>query len=396
MSLFKKVNTGKNELAYDAWGRAKSVQDKSLFHGLWTVNIPLSIWYERVNDVVQTGFTNCSSVDGALVVTSGATLNDKTNLRTYRSMRYEPNRGHLYSTAAIIEAPTAAMRRDFGIFTNENGVFFRVTSSGLQGVVRTTRTVGGTVEQTVALDTTGIDLSKGNIFDVQFQWRGVGNYVFYINNQEVGRHSFLGTLTELSMSNPSLPVAFESENLGANNKMTFGCVDVTSEGGADNGKTYGSIGVSNESGQLSLTGFNTPLLAVRSKATVNGLINTRDTLALLLSAYSDNKSFVRVWVTRDWTAITENTQVWEDFGDGHLEYIEYNPDAVTPMTFDTAKAETVFGCRVPQDGTYSTSALFEGRTEIYLTVGDMFVFTLHRENGGAHNGGLTFEFAEQI
>ena len=68
----------------------------------------------------------------------------------------------------------------------------------------------------------------------------------------------------------------------------------------------------------------------------------------------------------------------------------------TPMTFDTTGLTPIFGCRVPQDGTYATSALFEGRTEIYLTPGDMFVFTLHRENGGASTGGVTFEFAEAI
>ena len=66
------------------------------------------------------------------------------------------------------------------------------------------------------------------------------------------------------------------------------------------------------------------------------------------------------------------------------------------MTFDTTKANLTFGCRVNQDETYSTSALFEGRTDVWLTPGEMLVFTLHRETGQGMLGGVTFEFAEEI
>jgi hypothetical protein len=390
------TNASKNDLGWDAWGRAKFIQDNSLFHGMFTYNVPLSSWYERINGVVQTSFTNVSSVDGALRIVAGATLNDKTNLRTYRNPRYEPNRGFLYSTAAIIDNPSSLMNRRFGTATNESGVFFSLESGTLRGVVRTTRTVGGTTEDKIDLDLTGIDLSKGNIFDIQYQWRGVGSYVFFINLKEVGRFAYLGTLTELSMYNPANPLFFESENLGGNDQMRFGCGDVSSEGGKNNGKTYGSIPINTPSGQIAITGFNIPLIAVRSKLTVGGLINTRDTLALLASAYGDQRAFLRVWATRDFSAIVDGTQTWSDFGDGHLEKIQYDPGAGTPMTLDPLKAQVIFGCRVNQDETYSTSALFEGRTEIYQTPGDMFIFTMHRETGGAMNAGCTYEFAEAI
>jgi len=117
----------------------------------------------------------------------------------------------------------------------------------------------------------------------------------------------------------------------------------------------------------------------------------------LASAYADQRSIIRVWATRDNTAITVNDQAWGDFGDGHLEYIQYDNPAVTnPMTFDTTKAALIFGARVGIDLTYATSALFEGRTSIYLTPGDTFIFTMHRETGAAVNVGVTFEFAEEI
>ena len=63
-------------------------------------------------------------------------------------------------------------------------------------------------EDEYLLDTTGIDLTKGNTYDIQFQWRGVGNYNFFINQVLVKTVEYLGNETELSMFNPSNPVAF--------------------------------------------------------------------------------------------------------------------------------------------------------------------------------------------
>lgn len=396
MTHLRQVDLATNDLGRDAWGRPKTVQDRSVFHGMFTFNVPVTTWYERINDVVSASITNCTSVDGALNVLAGGTLNDVTNLRTYRHPRYEPNRGFLYSTACIFRNPNSLMNRSFGTATSQSGVLFRLESGVLHGVIRTTR-LGVTTEDKIILDTTGIDLSKGNVYDIQYQWRGVGTYKFFINLKEVGDFKYLGTLTELSMFNPSNPLFFESENLGGNDAMIFGCVDVSSEGGKDDGKTYGSISIDNEAGQVAISGYNQPIIAVRSKANIGTLLNTRDTLALLASSYADNKAMFRVYATRDFSAITENDQVWKDYGDGHLEYLVYNvPTVATPMTFDVSKATLIFGCRTPQDDTYSTSAMFEGRTDIYLTPSDMFVFTMHRENGGALLCGATFEFGEEI
>ena len=135
-----------------------------------------------------------------------------------------------------------------------------------------------------------------------------------------------------------------------------------------------------------------------SIAIIDGIINTRDTMALLATGYADQRSIMRVWATRDFSAITDGTQLWQGFGDEHLEYISYkvSPDITTPMTFDTTKANLVFSARVDQDQSYSTSALFEGRTDIFITPGDMFIFTIHRETAGATNVGVSFEFAEEI
>ena len=392
----------KNDLDIDAWGRQKAVIDKSLFSGMFTFNIPISKWYEKLNGVEQAGFTNCSSVDGALEIIPGATLDDSTILRSYANPRYEPNRGVLYSTAVIIENPSATQIRRFGTFTEEAGAFFELENGVLYAVVRST--VSSVTSDTRfpintnLLSKLGIDLSKGNVFDIQYQWRGVGNYVFFINLQEVLNTGWLGTLTTLSMFNPALPIAFESINKGDADKMKFGCVDVSTEGGNGNGSTYGSLAPPTATADLSLSGIDCPVLIAHNKSTLaDGRINTRDITALLLTAWSDAKGVLKVHYTRDATAITLNDQSWADYGDGHLEYIWYDyPNVTTAVSFDSTKAAQTFACRLIPNVTYETDPVFGEKTEIALFPGDYLIFTIQKDGGGPANGGVTFEFMEKI
>ena len=393
-----KVELAKNDLGYDAWGKPKVTIDSSLFYGMFTYNVPVTVWFETINGLVNnTGvFNNSSSLNGKLNLRSGAGASDVVYLRTFRNPRHEPNRGHIFSTSVFLPSPTALGIRRWGYYTAESGSFFELTSVGLYGVIRTTL-LGVTSDNRFLIDTTGIDLSKGNIYDIQMQWRGVGDYNFIINKKIALTVELLGTETELSMYNPANPIAFECENTGAEVVLQSGCVDITSEGGKDNNKHYGSISTSNISGQVAITGFNIPVIAMKSLGTVNGLINTRDTLFLLVNAYADQRALVRIWQTRDLTAITENDQTWKNFGDGNLQYIEYdNPDVTIPMTFDTAKAELIFGSRIDRDQAYTTSALFENKTSIYMHPNDMYIITIHRETGQVCNVGASVEFAEEI
>ena len=398
--LKKGIGSGIN---LDAWGRQKLVLDNSLFHGLFTFSIPQQIWRELIDDIEQPSIVNAVSTDGEGVFNSAA-LNQKVRVSSYRFPRYEPNRGHLYSTAGFLPNPTASGQRSFGIFYEESGVFFRLKSDGLYAVVRSTVS-GVTTDNEQLINTTGIDLEKGNVYDIQFQWRGVGNYVFYINLKPVYVFNNLGKLDNLSMYNPALPASFECINQGDAVSIRIGCVDITSEGGKNNGKTYGSIAPPSNTRTISIPGpnqYNTPVLVVHNKLTVGAAINTRDVLALLASAYSSERSIITVYQTRDDTAITLNSQTYTDYGDGRLEYVTYDlnadgtPLVGTPISFDTTKANLVFSAQVAANNTYATSALFEGRTEIYQSPGDYFIFAMHRDNGGAADVGVTYEFAEAI
>lgn len=380
----------------DAWFRNKVVIDKSILSGMFTYNIPADLWYEMVNDVEQSTKVSATVEDGKMVLVSGAE-NEKRQLRSLRCARYEPNRGLLWSISVFFPLPAASAERSIGIFTRDTGVGFRLRSGVLYAFRRTTiQGVTTDIEEVITVPD-DVDLSKGNVLDIQMQWRGVGSYAFYINLEQVHRMDLLGGLDELSIYNPALPVAFESINQGDASKVVCGCVDVSSEGGDARAGVYGSLATSTESGSIAIDAYNIPVLVLRNKSDYDSYVNTRDVTLLRLSGYADQRCVLRGWYARGDASITLNDQVWTDYRDGHLEYIEYdNPNVANPMTFDTSLARLAFSVRVDQDQTYQSDFTFDDKVNIPISPGGLLVITMHRETGGATNAGASLEFSENV
>lgn len=397
----KQLILGVGELVLNAWGITKVSSDFSIISGLFTNNIPKSKWNIFSNNTKVSSDINVISENGMLKISSNGTTK---RLQTRRNPRYQPNRGLVYSSSIIIDTPENNANHDFGCGTIENTAFFRVRQGNIYACIRyKVNGIINTIEELIQDLPKGFDLTKGNIYDIQMQWRGVGNIKFFIGDETTGaskmvhRMNLLNNLDRLSLTNPALPLFFEIKYITQNGTLRCGCVDLSSEGGYEDKGEYGSVGMITQSGSVTITGFNVPVLVINIKDLYNGNINTRDVLALLASAYSDNRSVFRVWNTTDETAIVLNNQIWSDYGDGNMRFVRYDqPDVVTPMTLDTSKAELMYTARVDMDSTYSTSALFEGRTDIYVTPGEYLIFTMHRENGASANVGVTFEFSELI
>ena len=403
MTRIKKVEIGTNSLATDIWGVAKVSLEHSLLRSLFTSGIPKSLWKEEVNEIESEVYVNCSTNNGKLVVASPANPGDSTMLRTFRAPRYQPNRGHRYATAMFFPEVDNGARR-WGYFTRESGAFFELNEAReLSGVIRTT--IDGITADTphpINLEDfpqlSGLDLQYGNIYDIQMQWRGVGDYKFFIDFVEVLHIKNINQLKELSIFNPANPLAFEVTNVTGVSTMECGCVDISSEGGDNGGGSYGSIGITTELGSVTVTDPNTPVIVIKSLLTVGGMVNTRDTLMIAANAYANNKVIFRIWNTRDETAIDSGTQSWIPFKDGHLEYMELDEGAgAGQMSFDTSKASLTYTSRVDTDTTFTTSALFDHRSDIYLSPGDYLIITMHREDGTSNAlVGSTIEFSEEV
>ena len=393
------ISTVSTVLGRDVGGRMKTTIDLSVFNSLFTYSVPRSIWFESLNDVEKLAFELATSSGGRLNLESGSVLNDLVQLQSFRSPKYQPSRGYLYSTSVNLPNPEAAGVRRFGFFTKESGVFFELSSSGLYGVVRTS-TDGVVSDSRGLIRIEEVDLNRSNLYDIQMQWRGEGEYNFIINNEIALKVELKNTSVNSVVFNPTNPITFECENLGENVSMQSSCVDVTNEGGKESLKSYGNLGVTTENGQVTSTGFNTPIMAIRNTLRFNDILNTRDVLLMGVNWYADNVAVIRIWRTRDFLAITPRTQEWEDYRGGNLQYIEY--DDYNPLTnadsmqFDITKASLIYTSVINSLDSKNKYLLFEENAKIYMHPGDMFVFTIHESGGGTLGSGLAVEFAEEI
>lgn len=377
-------------LGYDAWGKAKVVNDFSLFHGLWTVDVPDVMWIEYI-DGVESPKTNATSIDGQLSVTSnGGTV----SLTSKRHPRYQPNRGLLYSSSVRLPNKNANSERNFGAFNAQFGVFFRLKAGVLYACRRTTTTALVTSiideEIDVKMLPESFDVEKGNIYDIQMQWRGVGNIKFFVGDPETGLSvlihtmKLLGTMDGLSIGNPALPIGYEAKNITEDATIFSGCVDITSEGGFKENRQRGVV----VSGEVPLATTETPVLLLHiPDTTTSGWINTRDVAMRRIRGYADENTQIRVYYTRNgtvfigtaWTSTdTQNTAEYSTNGD-----IVWN-----------GGGRLVNQDRIPAFGTVAMDNPDEVYGDFYLTHGDYFLVTLQAKNNS--QGGASMEWGAEV
>lgn len=375
--------TGNSQLGLDAWGRQKSVTDKSLFHGMFTFDVPAAMWIEYDNDVESTSFTHATSVGGMLNISSAAGL--KTTLLSKRHPRYQPNRGHLYATSMIVDSAATANNKDFGIFTSQNGVFFRVRSGELYAVRRTT--INGVTTETEDLIEHGADLTKGNVYDIQMQWRGVGNIFFFVNQELRLVLPLLGTLDSLSISNPALPIGFE---VSEGDSMRCGCVDISSEGGESENRQRGDV----DSGEVALSSTEIPVVALKLPNTItyngNSTINTRDIALRRVMAWADAATTIKVYYTRTTSKFTGTT--WTD--NDTIGTAQYSIDGNIVLDNLTTNLRRIATSRVAANSNVEITNPDPDLGEYFLTSGDYLIVTMQAKANTI--GGSAIEWGAEI
>lgn len=380
---------GNVDLTVDAWGIPKVSLPVSLYHGLFTFDIPASMWFMYENGTQVYTSTNIVSTDGAAVITADAT-NTNVILESRESPRYQPNRGHLVSFSLICPSKTANGKRTFGLGTDENGVSFRLKSDGLLYAVRES----GGVETEELIDATllpdGFDVEKGNVYDIQFQWRGVGSFFFYVNLKLVHAMEVLGTLDALSIENPALPIRMQCERTTQDVTMKIGCVDITSENGLADIEQYGSAYAES----VSVNGTDAPVLVVHNPLQISSTTNTRSISLARVSPKCSKKATFKVWVTRDVTAITGATL--KAIGSGsyvETDSTDMDATAVRATSVDTSKMRFITAIPVEAAVGRSVDNPAKERIQFNLVRGDYLVVTCTASTATAE---VVDEWGEQV
>lgn len=291
------------DITVDAWGTQKVSTEYSLFHGVFTFDIPDKMWfmYEGATQVYTS--TNIVSTDSAAVLTTSAGKTALT-LESRQCPPYQPNRGVHYASSVWCPNKTAVGGvREWGMQTAENGVFFRLKEDGRLYAVLRSLSVETREELIDTSVLSGFDVEKGNVYDIQCQWRGVGDYKFYINLTLVKTFSNLGTLTSLSMANAALPMVYKVSTSSEHVALHTGCCDVSTEGG----KTTVEQPQSAYAQAVATNGADKPILVLHNPLTINGKTNTRTVHIHSIALRNTKKCTFKLWKTRNPADITGET-----------------------------------------------------------------------------------------
>ena len=413
---------GANDLCLDAWGRQKIVNDYTMFAGLWSFNVPNRQWVAFHQDTTNLpgGFvevgeipkdntgTHIKSYNGMLSVKADTDFN--VHLQSKRHMRYQPNKGFLYSTAVILPDPTNVLyTRHFGVMGGRrNGLYFELIGTGSAftlNVVRR-RHIGTAVEEfktdiTASLPD-GFDMSKGHVYDIQAQWRGVGNIKFFIDLALIHTEELLGTLDAMSVSNPSFHVGWSAFGDGA--EILAGCVDVSSEGGYREQKLYTSA----TSGDTLLScrkdgGNSTALLGLRipTEITYNGSAAdyTRDLLINRMSPFGKDEMVISVWAGREINLPNlAGVSLFQDNEDSYWQSaIEDTGTDELDIAFqlDKANMRNVYAARLEKDVFIPIQMTGREDLDYYMTAGDIMIFAF-KPDGNSQLAGITVEMSEEM
>ena len=299
-----------NLLSYysDRFSRLRVSEPFTLFDSKQVHSKNNLFWDESL--VSGTGITGIHSID-----TSDTTIVSTTNTegrfirQTYRCFNYQPGKSFLILNSAVlaVDNPTATggVRR-IGYYNDNNGLFFEQNENGLAVVLRT-KTSGSPVDTYYyqsewnidKMDGTGssgltLDVTKTNIFIINFQWLGVGEIVFLVNidghNHCIHSIKNANNKDVVYMTNPNLPLRIEMITTSSTPSISMRhiCNNIISEGGFDDT----ALVLAYENGPISCENTSTiyPLIMIRLKTShIGDIVNILNERILMTSTTDSAK-----------------------------------------------------------------------------------------------------------
>lgn len=230
---------------------------------------------------------------GCNLLTTGTVDGDMVSRTTHYYHPYRPGVGHITEFSVRIgDSGKANVVRRWGYYDDNDGAFWELDGTTLNAVLRSS--VSGVVtERRVAQaafnessltgadeDDFNMDITAGNIFQIDFQWLGAGRVRFSVLDQygqKKGAHTFLNVgdpaISFPYMRTASLPVRYEQFNNGAaasSSEMRVNCISVVhSDPHPPKGKFF-----TNYTGLKTITlGSEVPVLVYRPALTYKGHTN---------------------------------------------------------------------------------------------------------------------------
>ena len=279
--IYGAITTTPSDYNTTAFGESRIAEPYQLANLINKYNVDAN---EYGTDLAGAGTVTHEPTKSALKLHVGTASGDKARLRTHNYYKYRAGRGLFVRTTNFAsDSGQTNQRRRWGFFDDNDGVFWELNGTALR-IVRRTSTSGSIVDNVVeqaswnqdTMDGNGpsgvdLDVTKGNIYEVQLQWLGVGIVGCYINGTLAHRFNNPNTIAGPYMRTAVLPLAYEIENTGAStaSDLYYICGSVLVEGGEDQPEY--SFGAS--SGYIEIGVTEAPLLSIRPALTFNSIEN---------------------------------------------------------------------------------------------------------------------------
>lgn len=301
---------------------------------------------EDLVTITETGSGTVTGANGFAVLSTGAAADSAAKIETKLPLRYIPGQGALVRFTAVFTLGVAGSTQIIGVGDATDGLFFGYNGASF-GVLRRNGGVDTWMDKGswVSLSEewiSDLDWTKGNVFQIQFQWLGFGEIRFSIENPLMGRLElvhrvkYANSNTVTSLLNPTLPVMAEVANTTNDTDVVLKTPSAMAfcEGKIDNPApphplslprvlTATDTGITTENNMVTLS----------NPTTWQGKTNRIRSQLRTLSIATDGTKPAIIRLTKDTTL------------GGTPSYGAYNADT-SPIQFDTAGTTITGGTRV--------------------------------------------------
>jgi hypothetical protein len=206
--------------------RLKIAPFQTVFFNTFQYGKETDVWDERV---VGVGTATHNVASSNIIMEVGSTAGSKVIRQTKQVMRYIPGRSATLAFAIRLDTPQVGIRRRFGLFDDNNGIYFEDDGGTYSYVIRSSAS-GIVTERKVTRDDwngekfdgngyTGVtaDPTKQQMISINYEWYGAGivEFAWLMKNETIPSHTFdnANTNDRVWCSTPFLPIRVEIENV---------------------------------------------------------------------------------------------------------------------------------------------------------------------------------------
>jgi hypothetical protein len=297
-------------------------------------------------------------------------IGDRVLMEQHGYNFYQPGKSQLIITTGVFGTPTPNVVKRIGYYNDSDGLFFQCSGTTF-GINLRTSTSGSIVDTFIPqsewnIDTlnTGstlnpsgkhLDITKTNIYIIQFQWLGVGRCIYALDIDGVIQpvHALLNANNkfEVYMATGSLPIRYEVISEGGSDS-TFKqiCSSVISEGGQEDFGYLHSI-----SNGLTTRTFSTKqsVISARLSPFLNNKINRIKVEPIIVDIFTTTTT-----VNAYWELILQRGYLGESNLAGSPTWVDLDKSGIEYSVNGT----TTSGGTVIDSGYISTSVQAGNRT----------------------------------